>query len=212
MDHLRVVPPPDNATSTTVFESSSNLDTLTPSNPSSLSPTTETTVKLLRKYYIMNTVPYLSVSWCYLGNKHVYHVFGLDPFYWLVVFSVGTLYSNVFLTGLIFLFWGCVILYTFQETPRLRNADDDSDSSSDESDSEITEEDPHHAYSSGFLPRRHSTVMKSSSVPPGGTVKQQQQHQQQQQQRQQEGLRRRPTAMHTPENIDDEIKDMMLFS
>jgi len=139
-----------------------------------------------------------------LGNKHVYHVFGLDPFYWLVVFSVGTLYSNVFLTGLIFLFWGCVILYTFQETPRL-NADDDSDSSSDESDSEIMEEDPRQGYQ-----RRHSTARKSSSVPPGGTIEQQQQQQQQQQQH--EGLRRRPTAMHPPENIDDEIKDMMLFS
>ena len=88
-------------------------------------------VKLLHKYYCLG-VPYMSVSWCYLGNKHVYHIMGIDPFYWLALFSLGTLYSNVLLTSLILLFWGFVIMYTFQETPIL-SADDDSDSSSDDS-------------------------------------------------------------------------------
>lgn len=147
------------------------------------------TVKLLRKYYILNTIPYLSVSWCYLGNKHVYHIFNLDPFCWLVLFSFGTLYSNVLLTCLVCLFWGCVILYTFQETPTLRNADE-SNSDTDYSDSDSDE-----ILEADFVQRRPSSTLSSNSVPIQSKSR----------------LRRRPTAstgVQSPSMIDDELRGM----
>ena len=102
----------------------------------------------------------MSVSWCYLGNKHVYHVFGLDPWYWLVAFSFGVLYSTILLTFLVLIFWVCVITYTFQETPRLT---DDSDSSSDDSESDEGIDDHHHH-------DHHHTpsVRRTRSVPTNG--------------------------------------------
>ena len=149
------------------------------------------TVKLLRKYYFLNVVPYLSVSWCYLGNKHVYHVFGVDPFYWLVIFSLGTLYSSILLNCLVVMCLGCVVMYTFQETPTFRNEDDESDSSSDDSDSETDENE--------MLTQQQHTIRRSTSISSEGSVSENLRNQLG------SGLRRRPTAT-PPTDIDDELR------
>jgi len=142
-------------------------------------------VKLLSTHTVLG-FPYLTVSWCYLGNKHVYHLFGVDPFYWLLLFSIGALYSNVLLTCLIFIFWICVILYIFQETPIL-GADDDTESDSDDSDYEEM-----YRTSDGHV-GKHGTTSSIDSSNANGT-------------RSSKGIRRRYLTSQVEIDPDDELQ------
>ena len=187
-----MIQPPDptklQTNTATFFDTDSNdpqrssFDSINPVTDDS----NEEGVKLLSTHTVLG-FPYLTVSWCYLGNKHVYHLFGVDPFYWLLLFSIGALYSNVLLTCLIFIFWICVILYTFQETPIL-GADDDTESDSDDSDYEEM-----YRTSDGMNVGKHGTTSSIDSSNATGT-------------RSSKGIRRRYLTSQVEIDPDDELQ------
>ena len=90
-------------------------------------------VKILHQHYVMG-MPWLTELWDFRGQKRIYYLCGMDPFWPLVLLSLGTLYSSFLLACLVICFWGCVIIYTFQQQAPLADASSDSDTSSDDED------------------------------------------------------------------------------
>lgn len=90
-------------------------------------------VKVIQKYYFMG-LPWLIESWDFRGQKRVYKFLGMDPFWPLIIFSFGTLWSKLLLAILICVFIYCTAVYSFKtQTPLSLGDESDSDTSSDDS-------------------------------------------------------------------------------
>jgi hypothetical protein len=90
----------------------------------------ETGVKLIQRYYVFGfrRLPWLTKSWDFRGQKRVYKVFGMDPFWPVVFLSIGTLWSSVLLSALVCTFFGCIVLYSFKRDRLPLRLGDESDS------------------------------------------------------------------------------------
>lgn len=90
----------------------------------------ETGVKLIQQYYVLGfrRLPWLTESWDFRGQKRVYKLCGLDPFWPAVLLSFGTLWSSVLLAALVCAFFGCILLYTFKRDRLPLQLGDESDS------------------------------------------------------------------------------------
>ena len=123
-------------------------------------------VKLIQQYFIMGRIPWLTESWDFRGQKRIYKFFGLDPFWPMVLFSFGTLWSNFLLALLVCGFFGCVILYALKRDrlPLLLDSESDSNSSfSDDDDKDYTELIDVRRYGSGSHVFTHGSRESRSS-------------------------------------------------